>query len=190
MDDMSNRLNVVTDFVEKQQQKESDLPVTSLKEKKTPKKKKKVVKYKCSYESNDYKMMNRQTLFVTGFRCSFPSAVIKRKLTEHFSSYGKVAMVYLPLHCKTDSSIGYAFINMRDDEKEALKLDGTRFDGMYLEVTMAYGRSEYHVSTNRRGCKSCLRNLMKRRREDVNPRVRRLPKLPDNLPSPDFVDFV
>uniref|UniRef100_A0A1J3CV51 Nucleolin 2 n=2 Tax=Noccaea caerulescens TaxID=107243 RepID=A0A1J3CV51_NOCCA len=176
MDDMSNRLNVVTDFVEKQQQKDSDLPVTSMKKKKSPKEKKKVVKYKCGLATNDYKMKNRRTIFVQGFDCSFPLEVIKRKLTEHFSSCGEVAMVYLPHHCKTDSPIGYAFINMRNDEKEALKLDGTRFDGMYLEVTMAYGRSEYNSFTNRRGCKRCLRNIMKRRMEDANSPIRKLPR--------------
>uniref|UniRef100_A0A1J3G5U4 Nucleolin 2 n=1 Tax=Noccaea caerulescens TaxID=107243 RepID=A0A1J3G5U4_NOCCA len=159
MDDISNRLNVVTDFVEKQQQKESDLPVTSLKEK---------VEYKCCFESCEYEMKNPRTIFVKGFDCSLALDDIKNKLTQVFSSCGEVSEIYLPYHCKTGSSIGFAFINMRNDEKEALKLHGTPLGGMSLEVEMAYGRSEYSAYTNHRGCGHCRSHLMKRRRQLFN----------------------
>ncbi|XP_024008931.1 polyadenylate-binding protein 2-like isoform X2 [Eutrema salsugineum] len=162
IDDLSNCLNEMTKILKKLKKNSDELEI-SLKEKETPKKE--MVEHKCLFESNDSEMKNPQTIYVKGFDCFFPIDDIKSALKNHFSSCGEVSRIFVPFECETGSPLGFAFINMRKDDKKALTLDGSYLGGLRLEVTMAKGRNGYSGYTNFNGCKRCRSNWMKRRSE-------------------------
>lgn len=66
------------------------------------------------------------------------------ELERLFSRYGELGDVYLPRHPTSIYSRGFAFVRFlhRDDAIEAMNdLDGTRFNGRIIKVSLAkYGR--------------------------------------------------
>ncbi|ESQ56227.1 hypothetical protein EUTSA_v10027509mg, partial [Eutrema salsugineum] len=111
-------------------------------------------KYECCFESRESAVLNsmENTIFVKGFDPSLARDDIKTALRTHFGTCGKV---FVPTECKTGATLGYAFVDMRNNIEKALKLSGSSLGGWNLEVMMDKDRSEFGL-TNFRGCKRCF----------------------------------
>ncbi|XP_010485217.2 PREDICTED: polyadenylate-binding protein 2-like [Camelina sativa] len=127
------------------------------------KKTKKVEEYVCNYDNHEEAFgNNHDTIFVKGFDCSLSRDDIKSSLEKHFGSCGEISRVFVPFECKTGSPLGYAFIDLRNDAKKALTLDGSYMGSLKLEVVMANSRTESVRYPNFSGCGRCSLNLKKR----------------------------
>ncbi|KAL1217703.1 Nucleolin 2 [Cardamine amara subsp. amara] len=164
IEEMTNSFKEMSEFVKKQQEKiltKADLLKYSFKEKVEE-------IYECNFETKDSMANGFRTIFVQGFKCSRTREDAKSLLRKHFSSCGAVGRVYVPIECKTGSLLGFAFIDMLKDEEKALTLlNGSYLEGMMLVVVMARDREESIGFKNFKGCQSCYRNLLKRRRNSI-----------------------
>ncbi|KAG7589984.1 RNA recognition motif domain [Arabidopsis suecica] len=108
----------------------------------------------CNFDDKDHLGLSDDALFVQGFDISPPRHEIKTALWNHFSSCGKVYQIYVPIACSSGASLGYAFIDMKDETK-GLTLSGSHLGGRKLHVMMARYRSEFGCSSNLSSCQRC-----------------------------------
>ncbi|CAH8306202.1 unnamed protein product [Eruca vesicaria subsp. sativa] len=133
----------------------------NLRVKETPKEKP-AIKRECAFERG-YDRNNKQTIFVKGYDPSMRRDDVEKALVEHFRSCGEITRVFVPFKCYTLTSIGFAFMDLKEDghRKKALLLDGSYMGGKKLEVTMAFDREEFNPYETMRGCSDCRRNVQK-----------------------------
>ncbi|XP_010436361.1 PREDICTED: nucleolin 1-like [Camelina sativa] len=78
-----------------------------------------------------------QTIYVEGFGSSLPEDDIKTALSEHFSTCGEITRVFVPTSFLTGSVKGFAYIDLKEDAKKALELNGSVMIGKELVVKKA-----------------------------------------------------
>ncbi|XP_010443563.1 PREDICTED: polyadenylate-binding protein 2-like [Camelina sativa] len=147
-----------SEVILKEQKKEIDEDVKT-----AFKKKKKVEEYDCNFDNHKEAFgNNHNTIVVKGFDCSLSRDDIKSSLEKHFGSCGEISRVFVPFQCQTGSPLGYAFIDLRNDAKKALTLDGSYLGSLKLEVVMTSSRKEFLQYPNLRGCARCCINMKTR----------------------------
>ncbi|KAG7553516.1 RNA-binding domain superfamily [Arabidopsis thaliana x Arabidopsis arenosa] len=117
----------------------------------------------CNYKTEDSDGNNKYSVFVRGLDTSLPRDDIKNALRKHFESCGcEVTRVYVPIECLTGAPLGFAFIDV-DDEQKALELGGGYMGRCWFYVMMATNQPEYHEFPNFTGCNYCGTFRMQRR---------------------------
>ncbi|CAH2052528.1 unnamed protein product, partial [Thlaspi arvense] len=90
---------------------------------------------------------------------------IKTALRKHFESSGcEVTRVFVPIECQTGTPLGFAFIDV-DDEQKAMELGRGYMGGCRIFVMMATNQPEYYSFPNFSGCAHCGTFLLERRME-------------------------
>ncbi|CAL9247919.1 unnamed protein product [Arabidopsis halleri] len=113
--------------------------------------------HECNFKTEDSAGNNKYEVFI------LPRDDIKNALRKRFESCGcEVTRVYASIECKTGAPLGFAFIDV-DDEEKTLELGSGYMGGCWLYVMMATNQPEYHEFPNFRGCKYCGIFLMERR---------------------------
>ncbi|XP_019090115.1 PREDICTED: nucleolin 1-like [Camelina sativa] len=75
-----------------------------------------------------------QTIYVEGFGSALPEDDIKTALSEHFSTCGEITRVFVPTSIVTGAVKGFAYIDLKEDTKKALELNGSVMIGKELVV--------------------------------------------------------
>ncbi|XP_019084294.1 PREDICTED: nucleolin 1-like [Camelina sativa] len=78
-----------------------------------------------------------QTIYVEGFGSSLPEDDIKTALSKHFSDCGEITRVFVPTSIVTGAVKGFAYIDLKEDAKKALELNGSIMLGKELVVKTA-----------------------------------------------------
>ncbi|KAL9311623.1 putative RNA recognition motif domain, nucleotide-binding alpha-beta plait domain superfamily [Arabidopsis thaliana] len=125
------------------------IPFTPPKEKVEP-----IYHNECNFDDKAHLGVSDSALFVQGFDTSHPRHEIKTALWNHFSSCGKVYLIYVPIACSTGASVGYAFIDMKNETK-GLTLNGSHLGGRKIDVMFAIDREEFYFSSNLKHCQRC-----------------------------------
>ncbi|CAL9227038.1 unnamed protein product [Arabidopsis halleri] len=115
-------------------------------------------KFLCCFDCEEAKGNNSKTIFVKGFNNAKPRDEIKHELRNFFRSCGGVERVFVPTECKTGVPLGFAFLDLINEEEndKALDLNGSYMGGRKLKVKMAKHRDEFHGFPDFGGCDRCL----------------------------------
>lgn len=124
-------------------------------------KEKSTIERECAL-ARKYQPNNKNTIFVKGYDPSMRRDKVEKALIEHFGSCGEITRVFVPFKCYSLTSLGFAFIDLKEDHRKALLLDGSYMGGRKLEVTMAFDREEFNPYETISGCSDCRRNVLKR----------------------------
>ncbi|CAA7032141.1 unnamed protein product [Microthlaspi erraticum] len=128
---------------------------------------------------------NERTLFVKGFDRSHNKDDIKSALIEHFAPCGEITRVYVPYACTTGASIGYAFIDISNDNGKALTLDGSYMGDRKLKVVKGTLRPEFNCYVGYPNCPHYLRYINDMVNKSFRERHRgRLRRLTQDLQDP------
>ncbi|CAH8267645.1 unnamed protein product [Arabidopsis lyrata] len=150
----------------------SKVPYTSFKEEEPLEKTEELATHECNFETDDSDGNNEYTVFVRGLDTSLPRVDIKNALWKHFESCGcEVTRVYVPIECQTGVPLGFAFIDV-DDEEKALDLGRGYMGRCWLYVMMAIHQPEYDKLPNFSGCEHCGTFLLERRKKRFLARPR------------------
>ncbi|CAA7044140.1 unnamed protein product [Microthlaspi erraticum] len=122
--------------------------------------------YECCFETQDSNGgFDDSGVLVRGFDTSLARNDIKSAVWKHFESGGcEVSRVFVPIECHTSVPLGFAFVDVDDNEK-ALYLGGCYVGECTFHVVMAGSQKESCCFPNFRGCRDCGTFLIKRRRE-------------------------